>query len=338
MMGIVEAPSAWQDYWQGYWLGAVLAGSVCVVALTLFFVWSLAAAVVVTAIMFLTLVAMLAILDLAPALGLTDAVKLRDHINVFIALHATFAVFGALLTGDSQCDEKVIHNYDEHYNMQFISTKMLQAKYSRRLECNLLPPLVNMNTAALIVQVHVTLCVLARGAPDGYMHGHMHDVLCYLAVLGFSAVMVFDSQNVTGRADRTHVHLMGVALVVVSMGVMHGLALVGAYMIHLFSRVYLGFVGLYAVSMLVFMILFVAEQPFAVQSEYAVLVLFFTLSACNLFMLARVVELEPRALAEHKQALNRNRLEYVDNFASVVLLVCVMGLISMIFLLEYVSM
>ena len=97
-MGIVEAPSAWQDYWQGYWLGAVLAGSVCVVALTLFFVWSLAAAVLASAIMFLALVAMLAILDLAPALGMMHAVKLRDHINVFIALHATFAVLAALLS------------------------------------------------------------------------------------------------------------------------------------------------------------------------------------------------------------------------------------------------
>ena len=135
-----KAPSTWQGYWAAP--GAVLAGSVCAVALALFFAWSLAAAVVVTAIMFLTLVAMLVMLDLAPALGLAAADKLHDHINVFIALHATFAVFAALLTGDSQCDEKMIHNYDEHYYMQFISTKMLQAKYSRRLECNLLPPLV----------------------------------------------------------------------------------------------------------------------------------------------------------------------------------------------------
>jgi hypothetical protein len=328
------------DVLDGGWAmpGAAAACAVAVVALVLYYVASLAVTVAVTAVLFLALVAALVMLVLASR---TD---LREHINVFIALHATFMVFATLLTADSQCDEKQIHNYDEHYEMQFISTKMLQAKYSRRLECNLLPPLVNMNTAVLIVQVHVTLSVLARDAPERYMQDHMYDLLCYLGVLGFSAVMVFDSQNVTGLENRTHVHLMGVALVVVAVCVMHGLALIGGYIIalSLLSYVYVGFVVLYSVAMLVFMILFVLEEPFAVQSEYAVLLLFFTLSACNLLTLARVVELQRAATAPAVElqpaARSHGGRNILDFVGSVGMLAFVMGLVSMIFLLEYVSM
>jgi uncharacterized membrane protein len=71
-----KAPSTGQGYWAAP--GAVLAGCVCVVALALFFMWSLAAVVVFTAVVFLALVAMLAMLDLAPALGAPVQAHSRD--------------------------------------------------------------------------------------------------------------------------------------------------------------------------------------------------------------------------------------------------------------------
>ena len=89
--------------------------------------------------------------------------------------------------------------------------------------------------------------------------------------------------------------------------------------------------------MLVFMVLFAIQQPFAVQSEYAVLLLFFTLSACNLFTLARVVDTQPAA-PQLAPVQAHSRFAWLDRLVSVSMLTFVIGLVSMIFLIEYLSM
>lgn len=201
-------------------------------------------------------------------------------ILAFAFSHVTFVVLSGFLTSDA-CDDHTISS-DSSLGMEFISTKILHAKYSTELPCVAIPTLLLMNVTVMIIQHHVTLTVLRK------FDNYLSDIFCYMSVLGWVVVVLFDSQRVSEHPSQGHIHIVGVAMLTVGDAMLHAFTILASQMNskgpsteQFYSVIEL----VYLVCLITFMILFAIHSPGAIQVEYAVLVLFFILSCMNLTVL-----------------------------------------------------
>ena len=94
--------------------------------------------------------------------------------------------------------------------MDFISTNLLQCKYSDSIGCNLLPSVLLFHVCIITIQIHHTVCLYLLSAGSGPRT--VTDILCYVSVVGFSMVITFDSEKVSSRSRSEFQHVLGVLL------------------------------------------------------------------------------------------------------------------------------
>lgn len=188
----------------------------------------------------------------------------------FIICNSTFFLLTCLLVS-GECDMKNFESV-KSMRMEYISTKIIQCKYSQYIACYLIPPSLLVNIALIIIQIHHTVELLGSG-------GMLSDTLCYVAVVGFSVVLLFDSQRVSARHGGEAIHASGVVLLAMSAFILHWIC-VKASMSKSLTYEYIEVA--YGLLLAPFMIFFVTNINIAIQAEYAVLFLFFLLSCVNL--------------------------------------------------------
>jgi hypothetical protein len=146
----------------------------------------------------------------------------RQHSNAYVLIAAFTAINLALLVGTilvvsfNYCNDQNIIA-DSSFHMQFISTKLLQCKYSIKPECYCLPPALVVVITCLSVQMIETLRLL-------------HFPVMSLALLfglmqfcGFAGVVLFDSQTVSTKEPREVWHAVSVVLLCFSSWGLHGM-------------------------------------------------------------------------------------------------------------------
>lgn len=201
--------------------------------------------------------------------------------QLFVIPHITFVVLSILALTTNHCDNEQIKTENVH-GMRFISSKLLQAKYSPLPECYILPPMITANVCVLLVQTHlsVTMYTIDRT---------VNDVACYAAAIGMVSVILFDSQTVSGKDPRTHMHLIGVVFLTLGILTLHVSVLVAHHTARYDQleapSVYGCIEVLYVSAMIAFFATFLLEMDAAVPLEYMVLGCFELLSILNLTLL-----------------------------------------------------
>lgn len=211
----------------------------------------------------------------------------------FLFMNVSFICLMLAMVFNSVCDEKKFDSTDS-LNIQFISTRMLQCKYSPNISCLVLPPAIAVNVTILIIQLHHTTCLL------GTHNRTMCDAFAYIAVLGWVAIMLFDSQRVSDRESREHVHALGVVLLSIGLFALHYISIFsssknrqmagaanGSFS-HIHSA-YKAVEALYLVLSCVFFFLFLTGLVQAIIIEYFVFVVVVVLSFLNLAIQALTV-------------------------------------------------
>lgn len=183
--------------------------------------------------------------------------------NVTLVTLSILLIFGPCNAGKFDSENSL--------GLEYISTKLLRCKYSDYAACYILPPTILVNVALIIVQIHHTACLLGH-------HSSYCDVFCYLSVLGFCAVILFDSQRVSVRIHQEYCHVLGVVLLTVSALVLHWLCLDTLKNYETYT--YIEYI--YAICLIAFIVLFAMNVPAAIQIEYLILVVFYILSIINL--------------------------------------------------------
>lgn len=246
--------------------------------------------------------------------------------NVFLLAHATLMGIALPLLIRDDCNDHTIDSV-ESLGLQFISTKILDAKFSEDMSCVILPSLLIVNVTVLLIQHHVTITVI------GECDHILSDMFCYIGVLGFAVVVLFDSQQVsTVRSHQEHVHVIGVVLLTVADGMLHALTILSCKLntgMTTPGQLYVGLETVYIVTLVVFAILFTSHVPGAVQVEYAILVLFYVLSLLNLLILYRHQGPKP--------VLEASREPKQTYFISILGPVVIFALISVGFLVQFVT-
>ena len=203
----------------------------------------------------------------------------------FVAANAALLGEAALTVSFSYCNDKHIEG-DKFMGMKFISTRLLQCKYSDKPECFILPPMLILTVMVVTIQLHYTLHIVRF--PETYLV----NLLCYLQVLGFSGVVLFDSMTVSAKNPREAWHAGGVVVLCLSSWVLHWItweyirtnllqsdSALATVLETLHSSEYV-----YFVCLVLFLGLFLAQSQLAITVEYAVLFFFLLLSMLNLWI------------------------------------------------------
>lgn len=206
-------------------------------------------------------------------------------VRLFTCAHVTFVLLAIPLLTTETCNDHSISS-ESSLGLQYISTRLLYAKFSDRLYCVLLPVMLMINVTVLVIQHHFTIVVLRE---CDYL---LIDVLCYIAVLGWIVVLLFDSQPVSGHLHQGHIHIVGVAMIALGDAMLHAFVIMSIHIERLVQprNGYVALQVAYTMCLTVFMILFAMHEPGAIQIEYAVLFMFLLLSCTNLYVLHYYVE------------------------------------------------
>lgn len=260
------------------------------------------------------------IFDLAIAISKSDTSTAAYH---FIYVNCLLIWFAMLIQVD-QCSIGLYGGHsrilsEQHLGMQYISTRFIHCKYSLHATCYILPPVLSVLVSASLLQVHYTWC-LTRSLPDGSRHVDsflkyvaLGDLLCYAAVLGFLAVMLFDSHAVSGHKYASRVHVSGVVILTVCVLLMHiqcWLSLTAFCSTNKVQnavqdlKAYEFMEVVYGIFLVVFVILFVVQAPFAIQFEYCVMACFMILSVANLLTQFRILEIQSQSTSLNGQKIN----------------------------------
>lgn len=205
--------------------------------------------------------------------------------KLFFVPHISFLVLSGITLIGNHCDSGTISSENVH-GLRFISTKLLQSKYSQLQECYVLPPLITANVCVLLAQTHLTVSKLI--GPN-----IVNNLACYYAALGMVAVILFDSQTVSARQPRSHMHVSGVVLLTIGTFALHASTFAARLSINsdvLNLCTYKVCEIMYGAILMVFIIMFLLNEDAAVPLEYGVLFLFWLLSVVNLYILAEYEE------------------------------------------------
>ena len=212
---------------------------------------------------------------------------------------------------------------EQHWGMQYISTRFIHCKYSLHATCYILPPVLSVLVSASLLQVHYTWC-LTRSLPGGsrqlgsfLKYVAFGDLLCYSAVLGFLIVMLFDSHAVSGQKYSSKVHVSGVVILTVCVLLMHiqcWLSLTAFCSTNKVQdavqdlKAYEFMEVIYGIFLVVFVTLFLVQAPFAIQFEYCVMACFIILSVANLLTQFRILEIKSQPTSSSDQKINSNSI------------------------------
>lgn len=218
-------------------------------------------------------------------------------------MHVGFVILSLLLINDVCHNDTIVA--ESSMGMQFISTKILHAKYSTDAICVVIPALLLIVVTVMIIQHHFTLTVLRQ------CDHFLSDIFCYIAVLGWMVVVLFDSQPMSGHPHQGHIHITGVVLLTIGDAMLHAFTIVSSQqnstdeIEHFYSISEL----VYLLFLIAFMFLFTIHHPGAIPVEYGVLVCFFILSGINLFILS--IAIDNTDYATETKHIQLNAFKYV---------------------------
>lgn len=273
---------------------------------------------------------------LASVLMLLLAMKENSHAKTVIAhvvSNIAFMVSALLVLSSDYCNDQNIGG-DLFLGMKFISTKLLQCKYSVKPECYVLPPLLVVIVSVMTMQLQYGLYIMR--CPVMYIA----TLLSYMSILGFGSVVLFDSMTVSSRQKREFWHASGVVVLCTSSWLYHWMTWrscrsnpgVRVFMATLESLRLIEY--LYFLCLVMFVSLFLAQNQIAIQIEYAVLVLFSILSILNLWIQHQVylciesknMRLEP--LEEEELDSSDKSGEFYKKILTGVLIMLMLGIVT----------
>jgi hypothetical protein len=243
--------------------------------------------------------------------------ELRSIAYCFLLGNLTLAIFSVMLTF-GPCNAGKFES-DSSYGLEFISTKLLRCKYSDYVSCYILPPVILINVALVLVQCHHTACIM--GHQSSYC-----DASCYISVLGFSLVVLFDSQRVSEKARLDIYHVTGVGFLTVAALVLHWLCLDNLHKFNTYA--YIEYV--YACCLVLFISLFAMNVPAAIQIEYIILCVFFLLNSINLTLQFGVLD-------KHQVNFTMTDEKYITAYKNGKIAIAVCVLVTATFSGVYVS-
>lgn len=285
---------------------------------------------------------------LASVLMLLLAMKENSHAKTVIAhvvSNIAFMVSALLVLSSDYCNDQNIGG-DLFLGMKFISTKLLQCKYSVKPECYVLPPLLVVFVSVMTMQLQYGLYIMR--CPVMYVV----NLMSYMSVFGFSSVVLFDSMTVSSRQKREALHITGVVLLCMSSWLFHWTTwYFGRKSMQegiIFRKEMDSLKGLdyiYLLCLVIFVVLFVAQIPAAIQVEYAVLVFFTVLSLLNLWIQQLIIantykngeidEINETHTAHHmeeKLDSSDKASEHYKKFLAGVFTLCMLGIIIFMYL------
>jgi hypothetical protein len=184
-----------------------------------------------------------------------------------------------------------------NYHMHFISCDLQRCKYSEHLECIALPILALICHALIVTSTYDTLQTWGGNASS------FGALLSYLAILGFSGVILFDSQGISSLERNWH--FIGVSVLTLSVWLLHAKCLLELSKLisqidtedrlkhvtdHTVSarglgtntrRNYTVVEAVYILALTSFGVAFVYGIPMAIQLEYSVLFCVLALAIIN---------------------------------------------------------
>jgi len=211
--------------------------------------------------------------------------NLHMTVVAFTILNVTFGGLMLIMVLNDVCDE---HRFEsiESLKIQFISTRLLHSKYSDNIFCSIIPPAITVNVLFIVIQLHHTIYLLYTYHQTLYS---LCDALAWVAVLGWIAVMLFDSQTISDREPRQHVHALGVVLLTIGLLALHYISIFGSTRVTRISssfphlhRIYKIVEVVYLIVSIVFFVLFLTGMLAAIVLEYFVFLIVVVLGLLNL--------------------------------------------------------